>query len=375
MKKRRLVGGGFIGVTLGALGCGEPDRAPELRPHTLFSRDLSPDDSLKTEGWKKFLDATALHAAWVPPEKSPWRPYYKPTLIAAASIVKSAMMPVRPPDGAAVESAATQARQTIDLREAAVFVDMPGEKSVAWGMVLLRAGFQPVVTINNWPHQKGLIPLERPLGALLYYAQEAAREKPPENALPAFLLEGNRLARKDARPSSDEFDNRFFHAISDFPAAAVLQARGVRKIVYVNPRGTKAGDEEDDLTAYFRELSQAGLPFLYVAPGGAPVTVTPVARQTIFTPVETATYTSSSPYHRHYTTYHRHFWSRSPGGFGYRPTYGPSYDPGYDSGYGPRPSGITGQGSSSSGSGTRSSSGGSGSSSSGSRSTFSGGSS
>ena len=73
MKKRRLVGGGIVTVTLGALGCGEPDRAPELRPHSLFSRDLSHEDSLKGDGWKKFLGATSLHAAWVtPPHDADW---------------------------------------------------------------------------------------------------------------------------------------------------------------------------------------------------------------------------------------------------------------------------------------------------------------
>lgn len=370
MKKRRLVGGGIVSVTLGALGCGEPDRAPELRPHSLFSRDLSHEDSLKGDGWKKYLDATSLHAAWVPPEKSPWRPYYKPTLIAAASIVQKALMPVRAADGAAVETAAAESGRTIDLRDAAIFLDLPGEKSVAWGMVYLRAGFQPVVTINNWPHQKGIIALERPLGALLYYAQEAAAAKPPENALPVFILEGDRLSKKNARPSSDEFDNRFFHAISDFPASSVLLARGIKKIVYVNPRGTKAGDEEDDLTDYFTQLSQAGLSFVYVAPGVTPTVVQPVVRQTIFTPAHTASYTSSSPYHRHYVTYHRHFWSRSPGGFGYRPSYGPGYDPTYGSG----PQGITGSGSGSKTytGGSKTYSGGSGSSSGGSRG-FSGG--
>jgi uncharacterized membrane protein YgcG len=357
MKKKRLVGGGLIGVTLGALGCGEPDRAPEVRPHTLFSRDLSSNDSLRGMGWQQYLDATALHGAWVPPEGSPWRPYYKPTLIAAASIVREALMPVRAPDAEAAESLAAETARALDLAGAAIFVDLPGERSVTWGAVYRRSGFQPVVTINNWPHQKGLIALERPLGALLFYAQEIAREKAPESAPPIFILEGSRLAQKNVKPSADDFDNRYFHAITDFPAAAVFQSRGIKRIVYVNPRGTSAGDEEDDLSEYFAQLSQAGLQFVYVAPGVAPSPVTPLVRQTIFRPAETAPYTASSPYHRHYSTYHHYFWSRSPGGWG----YGPSYS---------EPSGITG--SSSSSSGTRSASS---SSSSGSRSFSSGGSS
>lgn len=317
MKKKAIVG-----ITLGALGCGEPDRAPELRPQTLFARNLSPDDSLKTEGWRKFLDATALHGAWVPVEKSPWRPFYKPTLIAAASIVRDAMMPIHSPGAAGFEIQAAETGRRLDLENAALFIDLPGEQSVGWGAVYRRSGFQPVVTINNWPHQKGMIALERPLGALLYYAQETAAAKPAETAAPIFLLEGDRLSYKGSKPSADQFDNRFFHTISDFPSAALFQSKGIKRVIYVNPRGATAGSEEDDLTEYFVELSAAGLQILYVTPTGTPAAVKPVSRTTIFTPSETASYTSSSPYSRHYYHYHNYFWSRSPGGWGYGPSYG-----------------------------------------------------
>jgi len=319
MKKRTIVGGGFIGVTLGALGCGEPERAPELRPHSLFVKDLSVDDSLKTEGWRKYLDATTLHGAWVPAEKSPWRPYYKPTLIAAASIVREVLMPVHPPAAETVERVAAETGRLLDLDGAAVIVDLPGEQSVAWGAIYMRSGFQPVVTINNWPHQKGMLALERPLGALLYYAQEAATKKPAPPARPIFILEGNRLAAKELKPTADQFDNRFFHAISDFPSASVFKEHGIKRVIYVNPRGSSAGNEEDDLNEYFHQLWNAGIGLLYVTPGGKPLAVTPAARTTIFTPAETASYASSGPYTRHYTSYHTYFWARSPGGFGYGP--------------------------------------------------------
>jgi hypothetical protein len=343
MKKRKLVGGGFISVTLGALGCGEPDRAAELRPHTLFSRDLSPDDSLRSEGWRKYLDATTLHAAWVPPQLSPWRPFYKPTLIAAASIVRDAMMPVHPPDAESVENTAAQTGMTLDLAEAAVFVDLPGERSVAWAGVYLRSGFQPVVTINNWPHQKGMIALQRPLGALLYYARQAEQMKPAAASRPIFILEGDRLSEKHVRPSADVFDNRFFHTASDFPAAHVFRSNGIRRIIYVNPRGSSPGDEEDDLSEYFAQLSKSGLELMYVTPGGTPGAVRPITRPTIFTPAETASFTSSTTdYNRSYSHYHSYFWSRSPGGWG----YGPSFVSGPSSGWGPSP--LVGSGGSSS---------------------------
>jgi len=48
-----------------------------------------------------------------------------------------------------------------------------GEQSVVWAAVLRRSGFMPVVMINNWPHQHGILRLERPLGALLAFGLAA----------------------------------------------------------------------------------------------------------------------------------------------------------------------------------------------------------
>jgi hypothetical protein len=316
MKKRVA---GFVSVTIGALGCGEPAGPDPLRPQALFARDPSASDSLKGETWKKYLSADALHAAWAPPATSPWRPFYKPTLVAAVSVVRSAAMPIRSPEGTQAEQDAAAAAQRVSLRDSAVFVDLPGEHAVAWGAALARHGLQPVLTVNNWPHQNGILRLERPLGALLYYAEEVARVRAPHEAPPAFLLEGTRLANKTLKPRPEEFDNRFFYATTDFPAADVLKARGIKQIVYVNYRGTTAGSEEEDLNDYFLSLAAAGLPFTYVCPRpGAyeQAIVAPSRRSTIFTPTETARYTGSSPYRRHYYHYHHHYWSRSPGAWG-----------------------------------------------------------
>ena len=57
-------------------------------------------------------------------------------------------------------------------------------------------------------------------------------------------------------------------------------------MVYINPRGTAPGSEEDDLNEYFLELSRAGLQFTYVMPGSETyqmAVVTPATRDTIFT--------------------------------------------------------------------------------------------
>jgi hypothetical protein len=335
---------GLVSLTLGALGCGEPAEPPALNPQELFKKDAVATDSLKGEEWRKYLDAKELHRAWVPPSDSPWRPFYKPTLIAAVSIVQSAAAPMTNAAGAEQESAAARFANGFNLSDAAVFVDLPGEHSVAWGAVLRKIGVTPVVAINNWPHQHGLLRLERPLGALIYYARAAAASPTLANAVPAFILERSRLGQKGYRAVSQDFDNRFFHAATDFPSALTFKNQGINRIVYVNPRGTTPGSEEDDLNVYFSELAKAGLQFTYVQPVGDTYEMaiaSPGPRTTIFTAVAVQEYRSSPTYYphyyhsySHYSDWHSTYWTRSSGAWGGSGVVsGGSGSSGYSSGF------------------------------------------
>ena len=324
--KKNLRNAGFVSLTLGAIGCGEPAQPDAVRPQELFSKDTVSTDSLEGQGWRTYLDAKELHRAWAPPTDSPWRPYYKPTLIAAVSVVQSAAMPVR--DGAVdrQESEAIRFSKSVTLTRAAVFVDLPGEQSVAWGAALRSAGVQPVVTFNNWPHQFGLLRLERPLGALIYYADAMAKSPAIDKPIPAFLLERSRLGQKGLDPSSRDFDNRFFHPPTDFPSATVLKNTDINHIIYINPRGTAPGSEEEDLNEYFSDLARHGMQFTYVKAGAEPyelAIVVPTSRTTIFTKESLVQYTSSSSYrphyyhsYPHYYYWHTNYWSRSSGAWG-----------------------------------------------------------
>jgi hypothetical protein len=317
---------GLVSLTLGALGCGEPARPAAVDPQELFKTGTVSGDSQKGEEWRTFLDAKELHRAWVPPVDSPWRPFYKPTLIAAVSIVQSAAAPMTNAATAEQESAAGRFANGFNLSDAAVFVDLPGEQSVAWGAVLRKVGVTPVLAINNWPHQHGLLRLERPLGALIYYASAGASSPSSPNANPAFLLERSRLGQKGYTATSTDFDNRFFHTASDFPSAHTFQNRGINRIVYINPRGTAPGSEEDDLNVYFSELAKAGLQFTYVQPVGdnyEMAIAAPGTRDTIFTAAAVQDYRSSPTYYphyyhsyTHYSYWHSTYWTRSSGTWG-----------------------------------------------------------
>jgi len=324
--KKELRNAGFVSLTLGAIGCGEPAQPDAVRAQELFSKDTVASDSLSGEGWRKYLDAKELHRAWAPPATSPWRPYYKPTLIAAVSVVQSAAMPMKNESTTRHASEADRFGKSVALKGAAVFVDLPGEQSVAWGAALRSAGVQPVVTFNNWPHQFGLLRLERPLGALIYHADAMAKSPAIEKPVPAFLLERSRLGQKGLDPSPRDFDNRFFHPSTDFPTASVLKNADINHIIYINPRGTAPGSEEDDLNEYFAELARQGMQFTYVKAGAEPyelAIVVPTSRSTIFTKENLVQYASSPQYHPHYYhsyphyhSWHTTYWTRSSGAWG-----------------------------------------------------------
>jgi hypothetical protein len=324
---KKLRRAGFVSLTLGAIGCGEPKEEAALRPKELFSSDTVTQDSRKGEGWRRFLAPAELHRAWVPASQSPWRPYYKPTLIAAIATVESAAMPMvnvgMPP---AMDEAQRYAA-TVRPGATAIFVDLIGEQSVVWAAALRQSGFVPVVAINNWPHQFGILRLERPLGALLYYADEVSQTRLPADAPPVFVLERSRLAKKDLVPSSNQFDNRYFHAHTDFPSAEEFKKRGILNVVYINPRGVTAGCEEDDLAEYFTALAANGIQFTYVrshTSGFDVAAVKPSPRDTIFSKPALVAYTSTPNmgtryYHSyyHYSLWHSSgYWDRSSGAWG-----------------------------------------------------------
>ncbi len=302
------------------VGCGDPEAPAEFRPQELFTKGIRTQDSSGGAEWRQYLKAEALHRAWAPAEKSPWRPYYKPTLVAAVSMVAEAAQPMLE----SAEPATTNSKAFADapgFENAAVFIDLPGETSVVWAATLARAGYTPVLTFNNWPHPKGILRLERALGALLYFANELEKRPAAAHGRPAFVLESGRIARRD--PGPDEFDNRYYMAAADLPTADVLKKNGITRIVHVSA-GTPPGAEQDDLNEYFVGLAKADIKFTYltVLADGQPMVNehVPASRTTIFTQQEVARHTSSSPnrhhhYYRSYGSYHS-YWYGSRGTWG-----------------------------------------------------------
>lgn len=322
----------LLALGLGTLaGCQGSDRAGSFDPKELFQTgDLAKLGSLGTEGWRSYRSAPALHRAWAPSLDSKWRPFYRPTLSASIAIAGDAAQPVHV-EGAAAELRAEEFAAVRPKQKLAVFVDLAGEHSVAFAARLARRGFDPIVTINNWPHPRGVVRLERALGALLYFAEEIhglRRDgKIAVNAEPVFVLESSRIQKKDPDLDVPSFDNRYFHIPADFPAPSTLRESGITGVVLVQAAG-RQNPCEDDLLEYFEDLSKSGIALFRTEAGEAPLAIEPWTiqkRETMFQAVHTVPYTSHYPFYgRPYSPYY-HFWHAS------RNTWG---DPSSGGGYG-----------------------------------------
>jgi hypothetical protein len=318
-KVKDILRAGCISLNFAVIsGCGDVDRVRALNPQELFSKDAVLVDRTGTDAWKQYLSAMKLHKAWAPPSSSPWRAYYKPTLISAVTIVESAAKPIYGSQASQAEKNAELLISHMSLENACVIVDLPGEESVAWGAVLAEKGRGlPIPTFHNWPHQYGVVPIHRALGALIYYAPSVEKATSAEgpSRKPVFLLESQRLTQKGTEFPPSMFDNRYFHFESDFPTADILGSNGIKSIYYVTWRS----EEEDDLNKYFVSLAGKGIGFYRVHPGSETVSIKP------FIPVYRVSMFSPPPqheYHRTYGTgyrpYYHHFWHTSGPTFGGR---------------------------------------------------------
>jgi len=308
--KSKIRTAGFISINLAVLtGCSEPEKPPKIKLQDLFKYDASAHDSSgSSDAWKKYLNASALYNAWAPHLTSPWRAYYKSTLIAAVQIVESAAKPLYNNSQANVETEAKAFLEIANLNKSCVFVDLEGEKSVTWAAIIaeIKKG-QPIATFNNWPHQNGLVLLHRTLGALLYYASKVEKNlnQPIPSSAPVFMLDRNRLTKKGAELKPEEFDNRYYHVSNDFPSEATFKQFGINKIYYV----TNNTLEEDDLNAYFTGLAAMGIQFYLVNPNLKNENMVrvyiPVRRLNMFDDHPSTSNKSGSPGRHHFWHYSR----------------------------------------------------------------------
>jgi hypothetical protein len=252
----------LVGIPLGLLASGcvsEPFTAPpELGGEAVpFARPAT---------------VPAFHdvaASWELPAFSPWAPYVKLTLLSA---LDNQEQQGSIPDVDSLTSvtrarAAASAIAAAGLPKNAMWVvDMRGAASVAFGATLSQRSavpIAPVITFNNWPAEREVVPAEETLAALCTQRPRQASAS-PEPTIPVFLLDSWRLAYRDDEPLEDLTDNRYMLTSADLPNVELLHAQGINQIIYVVERRGDSGHEEDDLNQTFLEYPAAGIAIHFV---------------------------------------------------------------------------------------------------------------
>ena len=119
-------------------------------------------------------------------------------------------------------------------KDAAVIVDLPGVEGVKMGIGLAQKGCRPIPVYNGTTPQKGARATvdNRTIGpALEWGATELSKIEIEDDALPAFLMDSNRLHRfkMDASIFDDSWD--IYH--QDMPSAEYLLNNGIKKVIVV----------------------------------------------------------------------------------------------------------------------------------------------
>lgn len=118
--------------------------------------------------------------------------------------------------------------------DAALIVDLPGAESVERGIALAKKGYRPIPLFNGTIEQAGARTTvdNQSVGvALIQGAKELLQLDIPEDALPVFLLDCNRLHRH--RIDVSVFDNSWDIYAHDMPSAEYFLNSGIHKIIVI----------------------------------------------------------------------------------------------------------------------------------------------
>lgn len=153
--------------------------------------------------------------------------------------------------------------------DAAIVVDLAGEKAIHFGLALLRHGFRPVPVIDGSPGPGGggflSLPGTEPgtavdmrglLRALCHGVDHLRSVALPADAPPAFLLDSKRM-ESVTKNLDIAYDNRWMAFSQDFPSGRFLRGQGIRRVVLVHDRFSK--QPQDDLAHVLLRWQEAGI--------------------------------------------------------------------------------------------------------------------
>lgn len=154
-------------------------------------------------------------------------------------------------------------------RDAAIIVDLPGAESVQEGIALAKAGFRPIPIFNGTIEQQGARATvdNQTVGmGLVWGTAQLAKIEIKEDALPAFLVDRNRLNR--FKMDDSLFDNSWDVYPQDLPSAEYLLNNGIGQIIVIGESLAK------DLKKILYEFQKKGLRILFTKGYEAPRKIT-----------------------------------------------------------------------------------------------------
>lgn len=204
-------------------------------------------------------------AAWAP-DASPWSVWAKPVLFADAVTFGG---------GGASRPSRDEVARFPGPGATALVIDLPGAAGVELGLALAERGYRPVPLYNASRGTGALVDVVPIASALAAGAGELALLRLPDDAPPAFLLDSERMK---GSPQPGRFDNRWLVFPQDFPSAAFLASRGIRRVLVVQ----HDAEPRDDLAHVLLRWQRAGIELSVAAPAAAdaarPLVVKPPSR-------------------------------------------------------------------------------------------------
>ncbi len=125
-------------------------------------------------------------------------------------------------------------------KDTAIIVDLPGTDGVKTGIGLAKKGYRPIPVYNGTTPQQGARATvdNRTIGvALEWGASELQKIEISDDALPAFLMDSNRLHR--FKMDASIFDDSWDIYQQDMPSAEYLINNGIDRIIIIGESVSK----------------------------------------------------------------------------------------------------------------------------------------
>lgn len=122
----------------------------------------------------------------------------------------------------------------------AIIVDLPGVQSITEGIALAKSGYRPIPIYNGTIEQQGARATvdNQSVGmGLMWGAAKLKDIQISDEALPAFLLDSNRMNRFKMEVAL--FDNSWDIYHQDLPSAEYFIDNGIQKIVVIGEKVSK----------------------------------------------------------------------------------------------------------------------------------------